>query len=122
MRVIIVKYPIQPLTFRLLVQPENISYKSKGGIYLGTETQMKKEKNAVFTGKVLEKGPAAGKYFESEYDCEWPVEVGDYIYFKSYHGHFFKLPDNPDVEYIILNDEDVMGILNPEYIEEDKYV
>lgn len=115
------KYPIEPLTFRLLVLPEKVKERSKGGIIIGTEKQLRLEQVAIDKGKVLKLGPAAGRYFEREYDCNWPIEEGDYILFKRNHGMFIKPEEDSDKEYVLLNDEDVLAKLDPNMIEEENY-
>lgn len=116
------EYPLKPLTFRLLVKPVKVATMSAGGIILGTEAEIQREQDAATQGQVLAKGPAVGTFFEKEYGGEqgtvWgPIEVRDYILYKSHHGLKWKSKEGD--KYLILNDEDVIAWIHPDQIERE---
>jgi len=96
-----------PLGHRLLVKPETIedvddafaSAKRAGIQIVGTERQ--REQAAVEKGIVIAMGDTAFKDFGGVPWCK----VGDVVGYTRYGGKFIK---DGDVDYIILNDEDVI--------------
>lgn len=98
-----------PLGHRLLVKPEKLedidqSYAAakRAGIEL-PEFTSRKEQVAVDTGTVISLGDTAFKDFGGVPWCS----PGDKVAYTRHGGKLIKDPDD-QVEYIILNDEDVI--------------
>lgn len=91
---------IKPLGNRILIRRHEAKT-TKGGIIL-PETAQEKPRQ----GTVVAVGP--GK--TDDQGKLWPVHVkaGDEILFSSYSGTEYKMDD---VEYLILSEEDVLGVL-----------
>ncbi len=94
---------IQPLGDRVLVKRAQAN-KTKGGILL-PETAQEKPKQ----GEVVAVGP--GKMDGKGKPKKMNVRVGDSILYSSYAGTEVKSTDT-DEEYLILTEEDILGILS----------
>lgn len=92
---------IQPLENRALIEPIK-ARESKGGILLPQSAQEKPR-----AGKVLAVGP--GKRTESGHLQKMGVKVGDIVSFSTYSGTEFTLEDQ---QYLILTEDEMLGILN----------
>ena len=100
---------IVPLGHRLLVKPEDVqeidaayAAAKRVGIEIAGQ-EMKREQAGVDKGTVVSIGETAFKDFGTEPWCK----VGDRIIFTRYGGKNIK--DTDETEYIIINDEDVVG-------------
>jgi chaperonin GroES len=91
---------IKPLGPRVVVQ-QSKAPKTKGGILLPDSAQEKPRE-----GQVVAAGP--GKINENGQLEPISVKVGDRILFGSYAGTEVK---HNDEEYLILSEEDILGIL-----------
>lgn len=97
---------LTPILHRILVKPDEVETKSKGGIVLAVDP--KKERVAVETGTILAVGDTA--FLDYVKDAEKPLpKAGDRVYYAKYAGKLVK--DVDDVEYLILNDEDVIAVI-----------
>lgn len=95
---------IKPLGNRVLVQRSK-AQTSKGGILLPDSAQEKPKE-----GVILAVGP--GKICESG-ECEcMNVKEGDRVLFSSYAGTEVKQSDSDDEEFLILSEDDILGILS----------
>lgn len=101
---------IIPLGHRLLVKPEDLKEvdpllaKAKElGIHIESD-ELKRDQAAVDKGTVVAIGDTAFKDFGETPWCS----VGDLVAFTRYGGKTLKDPED-NVEYIILNDEDVIA-------------
>ena len=97
---------ILPVGHRILIQPDTIEEKTKGGIIIHREA-VAKEQQAQVTGLVL--AVAVDAY--REYDAPWCKE-GDKVLYQRYAG--MRIPDGNGgfVEgLLLLNDLDVTGIV-----------
>jgi len=92
---------IKPLGNRLVVQRSKAPT-SKGGILLPDSAQEKSRE-----GEVIAAGP--GKISETGQLEPISVKVGDRVLFGSYAGTEVK---QDDAEYLILSEEDILGILS----------
>lgn len=93
---------IKPLGNRVLVK-RSMSKTTKGGIIL-PETAQEKPRQ----GEVVAVGP--GKIDEKGELKEMNVRVGDTILFSSYSGTEVK-KENEEAEYLIMSEDDILGIL-----------
>ena len=94
---------IKPLGNRVLIKRSK-AVATKGGILLPDSAQEKPKEGvvvAVGPGKVDDKGVKESLY----------VKVGDRVLFSSYAGTEVKNVENDD-EYLILTEDDILGILS----------
>lgn len=92
---------IKPLGDRVLVKPLEKDEKTKSGIVL-PETAKEKPQE----GEVVAVG--AGKWIEGK-QVPLDVKVGDKVIYGKYGGDEIKIDD---VEYKILREEDILGIIS----------
>lgn len=93
---------IKPLGNRILVKRSQVKT-TKGGIILPDTAQEKPKQ-----GEVVAVGP--GKMDETGKVQKLHVKVGDQVLFGAYAGSEVKM-DQPDSEYLIMSEDDVLGIL-----------
>jgi len=96
---------ILPTGGHLLVLPEKVEEKTKGGIYL-PETIREKEQQAATVGTLIAIGPTAWKDLDD--GVAW-AEVGDKISYSRYAG--VSMPGKDDESYVLINDNDVLARL-----------
>ena len=92
---------IIPLLDRVLVKQDDEPQKTEGGIFL-PETA----KEAPQWGTIVRVGP--GKVLENGELRKMTVKEGDKVIFGKYSGTNIKLDDQ---EYLVMREEDVMGVL-----------
>jgi len=104
---------IEPLGHRLVILPDKVETKSKGGIIVSTPTREGYEQKAMQNGTVVAIGDLAfkehGKHYAADGSIIWGkpwVEVGDHVSYVKWAGAFTK-DEISAIEYIILNDEDI---------------
>lgn len=104
---------IIPVLHRLLVQPEkleDVDQDLKRAKALGLEipdTTKRQEQTKVDKGIVKAIGPTAFVAFGAEAP---QVQVGDLVVYAKYGGKFITDVDT-GIDYIFLNDEDIIGVL-----------
>lgn len=95
---------IVPLDLRVLVKPDPVEEKSKGGIIIPDKTR-DKEKFATVRARLIAAGPNAFK--------EWGTgngpSPGDHVLVAQYAGSTIKGDDGED--YVIMNDGDICAVL-----------
>lgn len=101
---------IEPVGFRVLIKPDDVEEKTESGIVLALDEKL--ERGATVTGEVVSVGPEAFRSFNkaagfTQY-VPW-VKSGDRIYYARYAGKWVNDPDTPDVKYLMISDEDVIG-------------
>lgn len=105
--------------YRVLVKPDEVQKKSKGGIYLAQDEKL--EKTGVQKGMIISIGPSAWKAFREmddkgkEHNGDSWAQPGDYVLFARNAGRFVYDPfesyeDNKN-EYLVMNDEDIIAII-----------
>lgn len=95
---------IKPLGNRVLIKRSKAKT-TKGGILL-PETAKEKPKEGI----VLAVGP--GKMNEDGHIEPMNVKVNDVVLFSSYSGTEVKNSANTDDEYLIMSEDDILGILS----------
>jgi len=108
---------IKPTGHRVLIKPDKVEKTTASGIILNVDEKL--EKGGIQTGLLVDHGPQAWKAFSIDFNGEPWATKGDYIYFSRYAGKFVKDPADPETEYMIMNDEDILGIITdevPEYM------
>lgn len=110
------KCPLTPVTFRLIVKPVQVS-EMVNGIIVHAPAEHKLAQDAATQGKIIAVGNAAGNFFEKEYDCKWIPKLGDYVLYKAHHGLKWKSKEGD--QYLILNDEDIVCVVDQDQIEGD---
>src|SRR5690606_10258236 len=87
---------IQPLSDRVLVEPQEAETKTASGIYIPDSAKEKPQK-----GKVVAVG--AGKK-----DYKMTVKAGDTVLYGKYSGTELKLDGN---DYLIMREDDILAII-----------
>ncbi len=95
------KIKIQPLGNRVLVKPDEIEQKTKGGLVLPPSSNDEKRPE---TGTVLVLGEAKKDSKKISFD----INVGDRIYFKKYSPEEIEI-DN--MKYLLIDVDDVLAII-----------
>ena len=94
---------------RVLVKPDPVSeVDEKTGIIVATPETLKLEKNAVTKGELVKVGPNAWLAFD---DGKPWAKVGDRVYFAKYAGKRVEDPEDPETDYLILSDEDILAVI-----------
>jgi len=93
------------------------------GFKLDVGENWKREKAATVVGRVVSIGPMAWKAFDGYFkdgtpNPEWKpwCKIGDIVYFAKYGGKFITIEEE---DYIIVNDEDVQGVIHEDEEIED---
>ncbi|MCB1118723.1 MAG: co-chaperone GroES [Chlamydiia bacterium] len=94
---------IKPLGNRVLVKRSK-AQESKGGILLPDSAQEKPKQ-----GEIVAAGP--GKYNDEGKLEQMHVKVGDQVLFSSYSGTEVKHPSGDNEEFLILAEDDILGII-----------
>ena len=92
---------LQPEGVRIILLPDPVAEKTKGGIIL-TDTTKENEKMQNVTGTVVAIGPNADVMFESG-----PLDIGDRVVYAKHSGIFIDGDDG--IEYRLANDEDIFA-------------
>ncbi len=87
---------IQPLSDRVLVEPQEAETKTASGLYIPDSAKEKPQK-----GKVV----AVGK---GKKDHNMTVKVGDIVLYGKYSGSELKYEGN---DYLIMREEDILAII-----------
>lgn len=90
---------------RVLIDPEDLERKSKGGLILSYGDLENAHKMATQKGTIVGIGPEA----YSEYKESW-VKIGDRVIFAQYAGKFVEDPET-EKKYIVINDIDVQLVI-----------
>jgi len=100
---------IEPVIHRIVIKPDTLEdidpmYRKAqaAGISIPEMAEAKMERNGVDRGVVMAIGPTAFK----DFGAVDVVQVGDYIAYARYAGK--KIKDVDEVEYLVINDEDVV--------------
>lgn len=111
---------IQAVGHRVIVRPDAVVTKSKGGIMLAIDE--KREQASAQKGTVISIGEMAWKNAVYGYGIEgWKpwCNLGDRVYFARYAGKTFRDEDDPDIYFVVLNDEDIQCLVVKETIGAD---
>lgn len=108
------KRSINPTGFRVLVYPDPLETKTAGGIYL-PQTDERLKKAAQQTGTLVAVGPIAWHAFDKEHKIPWAYP-GQRVFYVKYGGMFVEDPITKDI-YVLLNDEDISGVLMSELVD-----
>lgn len=99
------KSGIIPTGGHVLVLPDKVEEKTEGGIYLPPTVQ-EQEQAAATSGIVISIGPQAWKDLD---DGKPWAAIGDRVNYPRYAGVVMK--GNDDVEYVLINDNDILARL-----------
>ena len=94
---------LRAVGYKIIVLPEVVEEKSKGGIVLAVDTKM--ERNAQVTGTIIDIGEDVAAAYKPKTPY-WGLKVGDKIWYAKYAGKWVKDTEN-DREVLVINDEDV---------------
>jgi len=104
---------IKPVLHRLIVLPDKVEDADdliKRAKAAGLEIELdKREQRAMTTGTVVSIGSTAYKHQFGSSAEEQGIAEGSHILFEKYAGGAV-----PNTEFILLNDEDVLGVLEDE--------
>ncbi|MFT7637272.1 MAG: chaperonin GroES [Candidatus Omnitrophota bacterium] len=92
---------LKPLGNRILVEPVDIEERTTTGIYIPDTAQEKQQR-----GKVVNVG--VGKTADDGKRIPVEVQIGDEILYGKYSGSEIKIGG---VEYLIITEDDVLGII-----------
>lgn len=95
-------FRIRPLGDRVVIKPADREEKTKGGIFLPDTAS----KERPMEGTVQAVGE--GRYDDSGKLVPMTVKAGDKVVFAKYSGTEFKVED---IEYLILAEKDILGIV-----------
>lgn len=98
---------IQPLGYRVLVLPDAAKDQLKTDRIAIPDAVLDRQRVEVTTGNVVGIGKQAWKDLA---DGEAWAKIGDHIVYAKHGGKLIKDPET-DVEYVLLNDKDVIGLL-----------
>lgn len=114
--------PVKPLGHYVLVEILKVQTKSAGGIILGSEDELERERKGRDIAKIITFGPTAYKGFEG---CDspdgWGVKVGDIIELKTrYDGKFTRAGEYSKkyINYRYVLDNDIIGLAVGDWINE----
>src|SRR6185295_7461098 len=99
---------ITPHEFKVLVRPDKVEEKTKGGIII-PETERDREQHAATQGTLIAMSPLAWTFAEWPKGAKTP-EIGDHVIFPRYVGFMVKGDDDED--YWLLNDKDILAVRN----------
>jgi chaperonin GroES len=108
--------PIEPVGYRLLIEPLRAEEKSKGGIILATETQ-EAQGHLTYVGRVIAMGDDC--YQHPKFNQRRWCQVGDYVAHGRYAGQKMEVKDGSGgyVAYRLLNDDEVLArVDNPDVV------
>ena len=102
---------IEPLLHRIVVKPEKFEefdkdiQKAKSiGLVIPELEEMKRAQASVDRGVVVSLGATAYR----DYNVDPPVKVGDIVNYAKFSG---KIIEDGGVQYILLNDEDLLCVI-----------
>lgn len=117
------KTTVEMVGHRVLLKPaddvadEQVKEGALAGFQLNVGDDWKRQKAGTTIGEVISVGPMAWKAFDGGHPDWKPwAEIGDIVYFAKYGGKFITIDDE---DYIIINDEDVQGIIHREEEEDE---
>ena len=96
---------IQPVEYKVLILPDEVESKTKGGIELPDEA-VDARRRALSFGTLVARSPYA---FGFEANMV-PIEPGTHVLYAKYAGGEIKGPAD-GITYRIMNDKDIMGII-----------
>jgi len=99
---------VNPLDLRVVVKPDSAITKTAGGIIL-PDQERDRLRYATTKGTLVAVGENAFEEAAARCKTFSRPSPGDRVLFGQYQGHKFKGPDDED--YLIMNDEDVLGKL-----------
>lgn len=98
-----VKEIVQPVGYKMLIALPQKENKTAGGIIKPDET-VDREHTAQVTGLVIAQGPDC--YLDEKRFPNGPLcSEGDWVVFRAYQGTRFTIPDIPEQEFRIINDD-----------------
>tara|TARA_R110000782_G_scaffold185672_1_gene275775 strand:+ start:1250 stop:1732 length:483 start_codon:yes stop_codon:yes gene_type:complete len=114
--------PVKPLGHHVLIEIVPVSFKSAGGIIMGTETEAERERKGRDLAKILAFGPTCYQGFA---DCkgpeDWGVKVGDTVELSGRYDGKFSSVHEYDKKYKNLryvSDSDIIGVLSEEIVKQ----
>ncbi len=97
---------VEATGYYVIVLPDVVEEKSQGGIILAKET-LDSNKYATIHGTIVDIGPIAWHGFGD--GRPW-ASIGDRVIYARYAGKRLEDPDNPELEYVLMCDNDILAI------------
>lgn len=97
---------IRPVEFKVVVRPDKVEERSKGGVIIPDIARDMKQAAAV-EGEIIAVSPLAFTY--EKWPDELKPKVGDRVFYAKYAG--MKVTGRDGVEYLILSDKDIAAVL-----------
>jgi co-chaperonin GroES (HSP10) len=105
---------IKPIIHRILIKPDNIEDSDdvvRSARAAGLEVKLdKREQAAIELGTVLDIGSTCYREFGTTPE-EQGIQIGTRVFFAKYAGKSVKDGEN---KFLIMNDEDIMGVITNE--------
>lgn len=96
---------ITPTGFHILIKPDEVEKQSAGGIVLAVNEKL--EKHQTQTGELVAVGLLA--WTDKGSGSPWAM-IGDRVLYARHAGKFVTDEDT-NIEYLILNDEDLIAVI-----------
>lgn len=96
---------LKAVSFRVVVKPDEVQEKSKGGIVLAVDKKL--ERNAQVTGVIVDIGEDVYAAFKPM-SQHAGLKVGDRVFYAKYAGKWIENPDTGE-NLLVLNDEDIVA-------------
>lgn len=112
---------VAPVGHRVIVKPDPVEVKSKGGIVIAYKDKQREQASAQ-KGTVVAVGDMAWKNSLYGYGIEgWKpwCKVGDRVFFARYAGKTFRDDDDPEDIFTVMNDEDIQCVIVEETVTRD---
>ena len=110
------KTVVEMVGHRVLLKPaddvadEEVKEGALQGFVLNVGEDWKRQKAGTTVGEVVSVGPMAWRAFDGDQEGWNPwAKVGDIVYFAKYGGKFITIDEE---DFIIVNDEDIQGIIH----------
>lgn len=97
------KIKLQPIEYRVIVLPDSVEEVHGSGLIVKAETTKTQDRRTQTKGKIV----AVSDCSFDDWNGSKPL-VGDRVEFAMYAGQFYT---EDDVEYRIMNDTDIIGII-----------
>ena len=111
---------LKPFGHKIIIKPDKVDDERDlgDGRKLQIIVNERLEKAGQIKGTLVAVGPDAWKAFRNiDRERRWYAEgdawatLGDRVYFARYAGHYIEDPENPDEDFMIMNDEDITCLI-----------
>jgi len=102
---------IRPCGTTVLIEVEHVEAKTKGGIIMHSQAELRREMGGRDVGRVISFGPLCYKDFNID-SAGWGVKVGDLVEFNRYDGKVPRLSEDNEKykNYRLISDNDIIAV------------